>query len=118
MNRLKFPLFALQLVLLALPAFCQLERADPETRKICAEAKDIQLPATDRPSPEEARALEGCVSEDFYYGFGMPVDPVKARKCAYLEMDAGKSRGIAAARQCGCCCMPTARASPGISMWL
>ena len=24
---------------------------------------------------------------DLYYGFGQPADPVKARKCAYAEMD-------------------------------
>ena len=37
--------------------------------------------------PAEEKALAKCVSADLYFGFGQPADPVKARKCAYAEMD-------------------------------
>ncbi|HSB69861.1 MAG TPA: lysozyme inhibitor LprI family protein [Candidatus Methylomirabilis sp.] len=47
------------------------------------------MPAQDRPSPEEEKALAQCVSVDLYFGFGQPADPVKARKCAYVEMEKG-----------------------------
>jgi len=50
-------------------------------------SQDIELPAGDRPTPAEEMALAKCVSVDIYYGFGETADPVKARKCAYAEMD-------------------------------
>ena len=54
---------------------------------VCKKAEKIQLPAKDRPDTETAKSLNGCKSEDLYYGFGNTPDPVKARYCAYLEMD-------------------------------
>ncbi len=54
---------------------------------MCASVKDVELPATDRPTPAEEKALAKCVSADLYFGFGQPADPAKARKCAYAEMD-------------------------------
>ncbi|HSB82170.1 MAG TPA: hypothetical protein VLM91_25600, partial [Candidatus Methylomirabilis sp.] len=73
----------------AVPAYCQGRISDPGARQICAEVKDVELPAQDRPSPEEEKALAQCVSVDLYFGFGQPADPVKARKCAYVEMEKG-----------------------------
>lgn len=55
----------------------------------CGQVKDVAVPAADRPSPEEAKALQGCSSEDRYYGITQPADPEKARKCAYVELDQG-----------------------------
>ena len=49
--------------------------------------KDVELPAADQPTPAEEKALAKCVSADLYFGFGQPADPVKARKCAYAEID-------------------------------
>jgi hypothetical protein len=68
-------------------AFSQSTISDPGALKMCAAVKDVQLPAADRPTPVEEKALAKCVSVDLYYGFGQPADPVKARKCAYAEMD-------------------------------
>ena len=68
-------------------AFSQSTISDPGALKMCAAVKDVELPAADRPTPAEEKALAKCVSADLYFGFGQPADPVKARKCAYSEMD-------------------------------
>src|SRR5215472_9560735 len=70
-------------------AFGQNELSDPASKQICASVKDVQLPAADRPSAAEAKALVSCSSVDAYFGFGQTADPVKARKCAYVEVDRG-----------------------------
>ncbi|MBZ5494375.1 MAG: hypothetical protein LAO76_25905 [Acidobacteriia bacterium] len=69
------------------PAFSQSTISDPGALKMCASVKDVELPSADRPTPAEEKALATCVSADLYFGFGQPADPVKARKCAYAEMD-------------------------------
>lgn len=64
-------------------------RADelsPRTRAICEQAATARPPAGDWPSPAEERTLKGCSSEALYYGIGRRADPVKARKCALLEL--------------------------------
>jgi hypothetical protein len=70
-------------------ATAQTEIADPGAKQICASVKDVELPAADRPTPAEEKALATCMSVDAYFGFGQPDDPVKARKCAYAEIDRG-----------------------------
>jgi len=70
-----------------LSAFAEPQMADPLAQRICAEVKDVELPSQDRPVPEDEKALAGCVSADLYFGLGQPADPVKARKCAYVEME-------------------------------
>jgi hypothetical protein len=69
------------------PAFSQSTISDPHAKQVCASVKDVELPAADRPTPAEEKALAKCISEDIYFGFGQPADPAKARKCAYAEMD-------------------------------
>ncbi|HEY1527727.1 MAG TPA: hypothetical protein VGH51_15955 [Candidatus Angelobacter sp.] len=68
-------------------ALCQSTIADPGAKQMCAAVKDVELPAADKPTPAEEKALANCVSVDSYFGFGHPADPVKARKCAYAEID-------------------------------
>ena len=68
-------------------AFSQSTISDPGAKQMCASVKDVELPAGDRPTPAEQKALASCVSVDAYFGFGQPADPVKARKCAYAEID-------------------------------
>jgi len=68
-------------------AFSQSTITDPGAKQMCAAVKDVELPAADRPTPAEENALAGCASVDAYFGFGQPADPVKARKCAYAEID-------------------------------
>jgi hypothetical protein len=70
-------------------AFCQTELSDPASKQICAAVKDVQLPAADRPTTAEVKALVKCSSVDAYFGFGQPADSVKARKCAFAEIDRG-----------------------------
>lgn len=79
----------LSVLFLCLTASAQLPFASPETQNACKEWMKTEFPASDRPTTEEAAGLAACVSEDLYYGIGRHADPVKARKCAYLEMNAG-----------------------------
>ena len=45
------------------------------------------LPDADRPTAGEVSDLRGCDSEADYYGIGRMADPVRARKCASLEVE-------------------------------
>ena len=54
--------------------------------KICAQVLTMPFPVNDRPSSTETQELKGCDSDKLYYGYEKAGDPVKARKCAYLEM--------------------------------
>jgi hypothetical protein len=78
--------------ILAFPGYLlsQTGVTDPTTLKICAQVKDTPIPASDRPTPQQARQLVNCNSEELYYGFEKTPDPAAARKCAYLEMDRGE----------------------------
>ncbi|MGE5322136.1 MAG: hypothetical protein ACM3SW_04715 [Actinomycetota bacterium] len=71
-------------------ALCQSSVSDPGAKRMCAAVKDVQLPAKDQPTADDKQSLQNCSSEDLYYGFDKPPDFVKARKCAYLEMEQGK----------------------------
>jgi hypothetical protein len=70
-------------------ACAQTQITDPGARQICASVKDAELPTADRPSAAEEKELARCSSVDLYFGFGQAADPVKARKCAYAELDRG-----------------------------
>ena len=70
-------------------AFCQTTITDPGAKQLCLAVKDVQLPAADKPTPAEEKALARCSSVDAYFGFGQAADPEKARKCAYAEIDRG-----------------------------
>jgi hypothetical protein len=78
--------FAL-LLFFAANAWAQINVTDPQTKQECERVKDVPFPEQDRPTAAEAKDLAGCVSADLYFGFGQPADPVKARKCAFVEMD-------------------------------
>jgi uncharacterized protein YecT (DUF1311 family) len=95
MPKSNFPFPRLLLSLLLIPAFvslaiCQQHMSDPGAQRMCAAVKDVQLPTQDQPTPDEKKTLGNCSSQDLYFGFGQPSDPVKARKCAYVEMEEGK----------------------------
>ena len=72
------------------PAFSQSQITDPGAKKMCEAVKDKQFPPQDLPTPEEKKSLATCSSQDLYFGFGGPADPVKARKCAFVEVEQGK----------------------------
>jgi hypothetical protein len=75
-------------------AFSQSTITDPGAKQMCAAVKSVELPAADKPTPAEEKALASCVSVDAYFGFGQPADPIKARKCAYAEIDRGAKAPI------------------------
>jgi hypothetical protein len=60
---------------------------DVDVNAVCLKAGEASFPPADRPTAAEAKALQGCESEPLYYGIGVPADPVKARKCAFVERD-------------------------------
>ena len=53
----------------------------------CDAYDKIEVLAKDLPTAEERKALASCSSEDLYFGFAVAADPVKARKCAYIERE-------------------------------
>jgi hypothetical protein len=71
-------------------AFAQQQRAN-ERPAACDQFEKVQVPASDLPTPEERKALASCNSYDLYFGFDDLADPVKARKCAYIEREPGKA---------------------------
>ena len=95
MSKLEIPVLALLLALLLSAGFCQTPITDPGAIQICAAVKDAELPTGDRPTAAEESALASCASVDAYFGFDGAVDPVKARKCAYAEIDRGARAPIA-----------------------
>jgi uncharacterized protein YecT (DUF1311 family) len=95
MHKSKFfllrPLLSLSVVLALVPStLAQSSLSDPGAKRMCAAVKDVQIPAADQPTADEKNSLANCSSEDLYFGLGEPSDPVKARKCAYVEMEQGK----------------------------
>lgn len=57
------------------------------SKAICRRLKGRRAPASDAPDPATAAKLKGCDSEALYYGIGMKADPVRARQCAFIEME-------------------------------
>jgi uncharacterized protein YecT (DUF1311 family) len=55
---------------------------------------NVGPPEGDRPSPAQVEALKGCNSEKLYYGEGVAPDYVKARLCAFTEMNGGNDDGF------------------------
>ncbi|HKT51413.1 MAG TPA: hypothetical protein VJV96_14015 [Candidatus Angelobacter sp.] len=95
MHKSNFSLPRLLLSLFLIPALVlvvvgQQQISDPGAQRMCSAVKDVQLPAQDQPTADEKKSLANCSSQDLYFGFGQPADPVKARKCAYVEMEQGK----------------------------
>jgi hypothetical protein len=69
--------------------FGQTATFDAGTQAICNKVKDVAVPPADVPSPYEMKALNGCRSNELYFGWEKPKDPVKARKCAFAEIERG-----------------------------
>jgi uncharacterized protein YecT (DUF1311 family) len=62
-----------------------------EISKICSRVQLTPIPDGDRPSEQEKKEMQGCSSSKLY--FGNPSDPIKARKCAYLQIEQGTAGG-------------------------
>lgn len=59
---------------------------DDKLNAICEQVKKAGFPAADWPTPSQREALKGLSSDVYYYGIGTPVDYLKAREAAFLEM--------------------------------
>jgi hypothetical protein len=92
--RSHFILSPILLIIAYCPAFSQTPITDPRAKQACASVEQVEPPAADRPTAAEEKALASCVSLDAYYGLGEPADPVKARKCAFAEMDRGTKSAL------------------------
>lgn len=77
------------LLIAASSAFSQSTLTDPKAVDTCASVAQVEPPAADHPTAAEEKALANCSSLDAYFGLGQSADPVKARKCAYAEIDRG-----------------------------
>ena len=78
---------ALQALLFATPPATS--ASEPDVEAICATAAGAKFPASGRPAAAEAGDLANCDAEALYYGFGVAADPVRARACAFAQVDAG-----------------------------
>ena len=92
--RSHFILSPILLIIAYCPAFSQTPISDPRAKQACASVEQVEPPAADRPTAAEEKALASCVSLDAYYGLGEAADPVKARKCAFAEMDRGTKSAL------------------------
>ncbi|HKT15156.1 MAG TPA: lysozyme inhibitor LprI family protein [Allosphingosinicella sp.] len=63
------------------------EADNVQSKALCLSVADREPPDSDRPTAKERKALGSCRSEIFYYGLGAKPDPVRARKCAFIEAD-------------------------------
>ena len=78
------------LLLLGSFALSQDANQDSDHPPACVTYARVQIPVADLPTPQDRKALASCKSENLYFGFDRPPDPVAARKCAYLARDAGE----------------------------
>lgn len=60
----------------------------------CSQIIAIKIPDQDKPSENEQKSLEGCSSEELYYGYGKTTEYATARKCAYLQIEQNKADGV------------------------
>jgi len=61
-----------------------------ESRALCRSVRIRKPPAADIPDASARSGLKGCDAEALYYGIGMKADPVRARQCAFVEMETGE----------------------------
>ncbi len=62
--------------------------------EICSQIFSIKIPEQDKPSADERKYLEGCSSEELYFGYGKAAEYTTARKCAYLQIEQNKTDGV------------------------
>ena len=54
---------------------------------LCETSRTVGFPSTDKPSKAERASVRGTESRMHYYGIGIPVDYVKARHAAFVELE-------------------------------
>ncbi|MEN6617202.1 MAG: lysozyme inhibitor LprI family protein [Syntrophorhabdus sp.] len=62
-------------------------------KTICEGLSTVTFPAEDSPGPKDIKDLKDCSAYDLYYGISQPVNPVKARLCAYSQMTNPRDEG-------------------------
>jgi hypothetical protein len=80
----KIIFFLLLINLIFIPSQSFAEVAET-AKEICQQVKNIEQPANELPNTLKNNELKDCVSQNFYYGIGQPIDYEKARLCAYEE---------------------------------
>ena len=80
MSRIKSSIFILQVLAILITPLA-LKSQD------CKKVKITDFPAKDRPSAFAREQLKGKQSYKYYYGIGVAVDYVKARRIAFIEME-------------------------------
>lgn len=80
---------------LALPALAQSFPAPREPLE-CVSARQLDYPASDRPTPRQIANLHDCDAGRLYYGLDGPANPLEARLCALYpgNEDATQEAGI------------------------
>ncbi len=62
-----------------------------EVKNICSQTASVSIPVADKPTEKDKQILRECSSNQLYYGYGNPPDPINARKCAYLEFESSNT---------------------------
>ena len=83
---------ALAFLLLSFGSLAHAQQASTANNghSVCEQYARIKEPVSDLPTPKDHQTLASCDSYQLYFGFDRAPDLVKARKCAYLEREAGK----------------------------
>lgn len=63
-------------------------------QNICKRYEKEPIPAADKPTAAVAASLGKCSSYELYFGFKQPADPVKARLCAFDEIEKQRAGGL------------------------
>jgi uncharacterized protein YecT (DUF1311 family) len=84
---LRSPTFCGAILLAALTPYAPAQERNHGRPPGCDQYNNIQVTAADLPTPSDRQTLASCKSEDLYFGFDSPADPVQARKCAYIERE-------------------------------
>jgi uncharacterized protein YecT (DUF1311 family) len=69
----------------------RLAEHENESPSECIDLAKVKVPSEDLPSSEDRVRLKGCDASALYFGFDRPPSPVAARKCAYLQREAGET---------------------------
>lgn len=57
------------------------------SQALCRAVLDERPPEADKPDEQTLRQLRGCNSEKLLFGLGTPPDPLRARHCAFVEVE-------------------------------
>ncbi|WP_241127381.1 lysozyme inhibitor LprI family protein [Novosphingobium terrae] len=91
MPRPKIILLALAIATMPAAALTQIssgnwDAVDAKVRAVCHRLGQPKPPIADLPSAAQIKALKGCDAEKTYYGEGIKVDYLKARQCAFAQI--------------------------------